>query len=57
MELVRSVHIVSGNEDRTWLGSGERMRIKDNIQDLGVGAVKNSDTLLIYLIAAMDGQC
>lgn len=57
MELVRSVHIVSGNEDRTWLGSGERMRIKDNIQDLGVGAVKNWDTLLIYLIAAMDGQC
>ena len=28
------------------------MRIKDNIQDLGVGAIKNWDTLLIYLIAA-----
>lgn len=43
-----SAHIVPGNEERIWLWSGERKRVKD----LGVGAVQSWDTLLLYPVAA-----
>lgn len=46
--MVGSAHIVPGNEERIWLWSGERKRVKD----LGVGAVQSWDTLLLYPVAA-----